>query len=379
MPRAGTLAASGHARTYREEHPMNNHKVHQHTPHMATKPPLPAPRARSWLGQLLAEPSVRITLIAWLAANLAVVLLARGHLPFERPAVASRSYLAQLAAPNVAMLEVLGLIAVAFALTRKRVIPDVAARAPDRAVAARETAALVGYGIAGLAGGWAVGRALGFHPFSFHLAGTLVGATALPGRAEVAVWAAYNFAVYVLGPYCYFRYRRRYTATQLNLHSTNLRNDLLVIVVILALDTVIELTGASSAILHLGLRQLALGAPLTFAIYFAGTVLPTMMFIQCLLVPRYLRLTGSTATTVILGGVTYTALHCFDAWLAWTTPAAVALSVIFLFLQYLGPGMVKTVLTLRTGNAWVHVWAYHAISPHTIVDTPLIARIFRIG
>jgi len=37
------------------------------------------------------------------------------------------------------------------------------------------------------------------------------------------------------------------------------------------------------------------------------------------------------------------------------------------------------VLTLRTGNAWVHVWAYHAISPHTIVDTPLIAKIFRIG
>src|SRR5215472_4615280 len=114
MPRAATLAASGHART--------------------------------WLGRLLAGPGVRITLLAWLAANLAVVLLARGHLPFERPAVHGRSYLGQLLAPNVAMLEVLGLIAVAFALTRNRVIPDVAGRAPARAVAARETAALVGYG-----------------------------------------------------------------------------------------------------------------------------------------------------------------------------------------------------------------------------------------
>jgi hypothetical protein len=27
-----------------------------------------------------------------------------------------------------------------------------------------------------------------------------------------------------------------------------------------------------------------------------------------------------------------------------------------------GPGMIKTVLTLRTGNAWVHVWAYHALA-----------------
>src|SRR5215470_18560789 len=126
---------------------MNTHEVNQHTPDTATRPPPPPPpqshppHARSWVGRLLAEPSVRITLLAWLAANVAVVLLARGHLPFQRPAVAGRSYLGQLLAPNVAMLEVLGLIAVAFALTRKRVIPDVAARAPARAIAARETLA----------------------------------------------------------------------------------------------------------------------------------------------------------------------------------------------------------------------------------------------
>jgi hypothetical protein len=33
---------------------------------------------------------------------------------------------------------------------------------------------------------------------------------------------------------------------------------------------------------------------------------------------------------------------------------------------------------VRTGNAWVHLWAYHAIAPHTLIDTPLIVRIFRI-
>src|SRR5262245_50573924 len=265
------------------------------------------------------------------------------------------------------------------ALTRKRVVPDVAARAPERTTAAQETVALVGYGIVGLLGGWILGSALGFHPISFHLAGTLYGSTAPVSRAEVGVWAAYTFAVFAVASYWYFRFRRRYSATQLNLRSADRRNDLLVIVVILAVDGVTEPLGTSSAIFDLGLRQVALGAPLTFAVYFAGAVLPTMLFIQCLLVPRYLRLTGSTATTVILGGVTYTLLHCFDGWLAYTTPSAVALSLIFLFLQYLGPGMVKTVLTLRTGNAWVHVWAYHAITPHTLVDTPLIARIFRIG
>jgi hypothetical protein len=43
--------------------------------------------------------------------------------------------------------------------------------------------------------------------------------------------------------------------------------------------------------------------------------------------------------------------------------------VIFLFLQYFGPGLIKSVLTLRTGNAWVHLWAYHAVAPHVTLDT----------
>jgi hypothetical protein len=40
--------------------------------------------------------------------------------------------------------------------------------------------------------------------------------------------------------------------------------------------------------------------------------------------------------------------------------------------------MIKTVLTLRTGNAWVHVWAYHAIAPHALADTPNIVKIFHL-
>jgi hypothetical protein len=235
---------------------------------------------------------------------------------------------------------------------------------------------LVGYGVAGLIGGLVLGRVLGFHPISFHLTGTLYGTTDSVTPAEVAVWAAYNFAVFVFGPYAFFR--RRYSSTQLNLRSTNRRNDLMVIVVILAIEAVAELVGLSSAIFGLSERQLALGLPLTFVVYFIGTVLPTMVFIQCLLVPRFQRLTESTATTVVLGGITYTLLHCFDGWLAFDSVNAVVLSVVFLFFQYLGPGMVKTVLTLRTGNAWVHVWAYHAIAPHVLADSPNVVKIFHL-
>jgi hypothetical protein len=337
-----------------------------------TVPPPP----RSWLTSLLAQRSVQITLAAWIAANLAVIPLAHGHLPFHRPDLHHASFGNQLLAPNLAMIEVLGLMAVAFALTRRRVVPDVGARAPERSVALNETVWMVLYGIAGLLGGLILARALGYHPISFHLTGTLYGTTDVVTPAEVAVWAGYNFTVYAVAPYLYFR--RRYTPTQLNLTSTNRRNDLLVIVVILVLECVAELVGFSSAIFTLSPRQLALGIPLAFTVYFVGTVLPTMIFIQCVLIPRFRRLTGSTATTVILGGITYTLLHCFDGWLAVDTTTATVLSVIFLFFQYLGPGMIKTVLTLRTGNAWVHVWAYHAIAPHVIADTPTIVKIFHV-
>jgi hypothetical protein len=40
--------------------------------------------------------------------------------------------------------------------------------------------------------------------------------------------------------------------------------------------------------------------------------------------------------------------------------------------------MVKGMLTLRTGNAWVHAWAYHAFAPHVLIDTPTVAAIFQL-
>lgn len=60
-------------------------------------------------------------------------------------------------------------------------------------------------------GGWIVGPALGYRPFSFHIAGSVFGCTAPPGRAEVCVFALYNLLVFAVAPYVYFR--RRYTST----------------------------------------------------------------------------------------------------------------------------------------------------------------------
>ena len=94
---------------------------------------------RSWLAALLAQRSVQITVTAWVAATVLVLALARGHLPFHRPTLHDTPFGQQLLAPQFAMLEALGLIALAFALTRRRTTPDVGARAPERSVALRET------------------------------------------------------------------------------------------------------------------------------------------------------------------------------------------------------------------------------------------------
>lgn len=127
------------------------------------------------------------------------------------------------------------------------------------------------------------------------------------------------------------------------------------------------------------MAQLLIGGPLTFALYGIGTVLPTTIFVQAFLVPRYLALTGSVPATMIAGGLTYTAMHFPEAWMTLASPGNATLSLLFLVFVYAGPGMVKAVITVRTGNAWADAWAYHAVAPHALIDTPLIVGIFRIG
>jgi MFS family permease len=264
-------------------------------------------------------------------------------------------------------------MAVVYLLTRQRVVPDLAARAPERPQAARETALVLGYAALGQVGGWLVGPALGYRPFSFHIAGTLVGCSVPPSVGELWTWAIYNFVVFAVVPFFWFR--RRYSATQLSLRSTNRANDLLVIVVVMAIESLVEL-GAFPGIFQLSIHQLLTAAPLAFGVFMIGTVLPTMVLIYAILIPRYLKLTGSFASTVLLGGVTYAAMHVVEGWSVFTTPREIALSLIFVVLQYFGPGMMKTVITLRTGNAWVHAIAYHSIAPHMLVDAPLMVKVF---
>ena len=334
-----------------------------------------SPRSAPWLIQLLRQRSVQIAILLWLAASLAVFPLSGGKLPFNRPLLNNLPLVAQIIAPVIVLAIVFVEMAITYFLTRRRVLPDVAARAPEPAVARREVLLLWLYAAAVLL----VGRWLGLHFFGegigLHLNGSLFGHTREVSPREVWAWAAYNFLFLAIIPYAVFR-ARGYSREALNLKSNNLKNDTLVILVIMAIGVAFDLAGGG--FLKLSAHQMLFGGALTFFTHLLGTGLPVMVFIYAILFPRYLKLTSSAAATVILGALSYAALHIFEYWTLYDSLPHALLSIIFVGLTFFPPGLMKSYLTLRTANAWVHLWGYHAITPHVTADTPMLVHIFNI-
>ena len=330
----------------------------------------------NWLATIFAARTVQLVIVLWLLATGVAYWFGRDGLPFDRPNFAGFSFFAQLGG-TFALVLVLPLIhmGLTYLLTRNRPIPDLGERVASIAVARQETLLLIGYGLVMFVIGQLLGRAIWGAGFGGHMHGSLFGATRHTEPLEAIVWAIYNFTAFALLPYLYFR-NKGYSAAALGLTTTNWLNDLIIILVIGSVGVVTDLF--ISNFLTLSGRQLLLGIPLAFALQMFGTALPIMIFIYSILLPRYVRLTGSTVTTVLLGGLTYASFHLFDSWTAYTSGPNVLLSIIFVFFQFFGPGMLKAYLTLRTGNAWVHLWGYHIISPHVTVDTPIIVDAFNI-
>ncbi|HXN53749.1 MAG TPA: hypothetical protein VN943_17590 [Candidatus Acidoferrum sp.] len=334
-----------------------------------------SPRSSHWLIGLLRQRSVQIAILLWLAASLAVFPVSGGKLPFNRPLLNSLPLLAQVIAPFIVLIVVFVEMAITYFLTRRRILPDMAARAPERGVARREILLLWLYGAAVLLIGHWLGLRLFGEGIGLHLNGSLFGHTREVSPREVWTWAFYNFILLAVIPYAVFR-ARGYSREALNLKSSNLKNDALVIFVIMALGSALDLAGGG--FLQLSAHQMLVGAPLTFFTHLLGTGLPVMIFIYAILFPRYLKITGSPVTTLLLGALSYAALHIFEYWTLYDSLPHALLSVIFALLTFFPPGLMKSYLTLRTANAWVHLWGYHAVTPHVTADTPMIVHIFGI-
>ena len=323
------------------------------------------------------RPVIWITAVSWVAISGIAFALAGDTLPFDRPVLVGVSPLTQIINGWLNLLGAAVLIVIAYLMTRRRAVPDMAARAPERGQAIREAGLVVGYILVAQIIGYVIGHTLGSHAISLHLPGSLFGTSNPPTTGWVFAWAGYNLIAYAVLPYLYFR-RRGYSNEQLNLRSADRTADLKLILVILAVKSVFELTLFGKELFALNASQAVQAIAASFAINFVGTVLPIAVLIFGILLPRVHRITGSTPATVVVGGLTYAAVHFFDGWTNFSTISAGVLSVIFLVLQYFGPGMIKTVLTLRTGNTWVHVWSYHAIAPHATIDAPTVVKPFHI-
>jgi hypothetical protein len=306
-----------------------------------------------------------------------IFLISLGHLPLNASSLAEPPAVSRVLSTDAMFVEVFGLMVIVHLMTRKRTVPDLRERVPGLRLARAEMLVVIGYGVLAMFGGFVLGRSMGWHAFSFHLDGMVIDTAQPVTVPEALSWAGYNLVIFAIVPLVAFR--RRYSSEQLGLRSSDRRGDLVLVIVILVIESAVQLSVAQApTVFSLAPRQILIGAPLTFVICFAGTVLPTMIFIYCILVPRYLRLTGSVTTTVILGGVTYAMLHFFDGWTNLASPSDTVISLAYLLLFYTAPGMFKTFITIRTANAWTHVWAYHAIAPHTLLDTPMFVRIFGI-
>jgi hypothetical protein len=323
--------------------------------------------------RLLRQRSFQIALLLWVLISAVAVALCRGQVPLA--GLHAGTPVAQVIASSVSLVILLVLIGVIALMARHRPIPDLAQRAPAYPVALRETIAMWVYGGIVLA----LGRIIGLHFFgegiAMHLNGSLVGASRVQSPAEVYTWAAYDGFFLALIPYVVFRLRG-YSRYALNLKSSDLKNDTLIIVVVLAIGFAFDLSSGNS-ILQLTPHQQLVGGLLSFGLHLCGTDLPIMIFIYAILLPRYFRL-FPRGTAFLIGAASYPAMHIFESWTRYDSVAHSVLSVIFVFLTFFPPGLVKSFLTMRTGNAWVHVWAFHAISPHVTIDTRLIVNDFRI-
>lgn len=304
---------------------------------------------------------------AWLVAVLvAFVLLAEGVM-LELPGSEGQSPLAAIATHQFTLLGTLVLIGVTAVLSRGRALPRLADRAPAKAVAAREVAGLWLYGVAAVA----AGQPLIPGQNSMHLHGSVVGGEPGFGAATLATWALYNFVALAVVPFLYFHRRRGYSLAALNLRSADRQRDALLILGVLSVESLLEFLSLNNSIFALSLGEALRGGGVGFVAHLLGTGLPVMIFAYAILLPRYARLTGSFAATMVLGALTYAGLHLFESWTVYDSLASGTLSVAFVLFLFFGPGLVKTYLTLRTGNAWVHLWGYHS-TVHVVADAPLV-------
>src|SRR3984885_3283878 len=330
--------------------------------------------AASRIQYLVRQPSFGIALLIWCLLSAAAILLCRDGVPLNRPELDGIPPVTEVLNNSFGLFMIILLIGIVSFLARRRLFPNLAERAPDRGIALRETVAMWIYGAVVLFAGHVIGLHFFGEGIALHLNGCLFGPTHVQSPAALYAWAAYNGVFLALLPYLIFRLRG-YSLQALNLRSANWKNDALLIAVVMLIGCVYELAGPN--IFQLTPHQQLDGGALSLLLHLCGTDLPIMIFIYAILLPRYARL-FSPLVAFLAGAVSYSLMHVFESWTRYDSPYHAAVSVIFVLLTFFPAGVMKSFLTFRTGDAWVHMWSFHAITPHVMVDTRLVVHDFNI-
>jgi hypothetical protein len=323
---------------------------------------------------LVRQPSLWIALVIWFLLSAAAILLCRNGVPLDRPELAGIPPMTDVLNNSIGLFMIILLVGIVAFLARRRPLPNLAERAPEWSIALCETLAMWIYGAVVLFAGRIIGQHYFGEGIALHLNGCLFGATHMQSPAAVYTWAAYNGILLALLPYLIFRWRG-YSREALNLRSANWKNDALIIAVVMLIGCAYELAGPN--IFQLTPHQQLVGGALSLVLHLCGTDLPIMIFIYAILLPRYARL-FSPLVAFLAGAVSYPLMHVFESWTRYDSPYHAAVSVIFVLLTFFPAGVMKSFLTFRTGNAWVHMWGFHAITPHVMVDTRLVVQDFNI-
>jgi hypothetical protein len=323
---------------------------------------------------LVRQPCLWIAFVIWWLLSVAAILLCRNGVPLDRPELATTPPITDVLNNSIGLFSIILLIGIVSFLASHRPFPNLSERAPERGIALRETLAMWIYGVVVLLAGRIIGQHYFGEGLALHLNGCLFGATHVQSPAAVYSWAAYNGIFLALLPYLIFR-GRGCSRQALNLRSANWKNDAFIIAVVMLIGCAYELAGPN--IFQLTPHQQLVGGALSLVLHLCGTDLPIMIFIYAILVPRYARL-FSPLVAFLAGAVSYPLMHVFESWTRYDSPYHAAVSVIFVLLTFFPAGVMKSFLTFRTGNAWVHMWAFHAITPHVMVDTRLVVHDFNI-
>src|SRR6202012_5462478 len=135
------------------------------------------------------------------------IVLCRNGVPLDRPELAATPPITDVLNNSVGLFSMILLIGIVSFLARRRPLPSLAERAPERDSALRETWAMWIYGAVVLFAGRIVGQHYFGEGLALHLNGCLFGATRIQSPAAVYTWAVYNGILLALLPYLIFRRR----------------------------------------------------------------------------------------------------------------------------------------------------------------------------